>query len=47
MRYKLERSTKGMITQRDNGDGNSIFANRKEINKTALDNLKKNTPEGK
>jgi len=47
MRYKLERSTKGIITQRENGDANSIFANREEINKIALDNLKKNTPKGK
>ena len=47
MRYKLERSTKGIITQRENGDGNNIYTDRQEINKLALKNLKKNTPKGK
>tara|TARA_R100001443_G_scaffold14202_1_gene24105 strand:- start:425 stop:1126 length:702 start_codon:yes stop_codon:yes gene_type:complete len=47
MRYKLERSTKGMITQRENGDGGNIYSQREELNKIALDNLKKNSPSGK
>ena len=48
MMYSLEKNSKGMITtQVRNGEAGNIYANRKEINKQALKNLKKNTPAGK
>jgi hypothetical protein len=35
MRYRLERSTKGQITQCENkADGGNVYAKRKEINET-------------
>ena len=43
-RYKLERSANGMITQCENADGGNIFAQREELNKKALKNLKRPTP---
>ena len=48
MMYHLEKNSRGMITnQVRNGEAGNIYANRKEINKQALKNLKKNTPSGK
>jgi hypothetical protein len=44
MRYKLQRNANGMITQCDNADGGNIYAEREEINKKALENLKRPTP---
>lgn len=45
MRYKLERNKNGMITQcENNADGNNIYTQREEINKIALENLKRPTP---
>tara|TARA_R100001129_G_scaffold47204_1_gene32031 strand:+ start:100 stop:804 length:705 start_codon:yes stop_codon:yes gene_type:complete len=47
MRYKLQRNANGMITQCENADGGNIYAQREEINKKALENLKKAEPSGK
>lgn len=48
MRYELKRNKNGMITQcENNADGNNIYAQRQELNKIALKNLKENTPKGK
>lgn len=48
MMYSLEKNNRGMITnQVRNGEAGNIYANRQEINKQALKNLKKNTPSGK
>jgi hypothetical protein len=45
MRYSLEKDSNGRITQCDNADGNgNVYAQRKEINKLALENLKRPTP---
>ena len=42
MRYELKRNKNGMITQCDtNADGGNIYAQRQEINKKALENLKR------
>ena len=47
MRYKLQRNANGMITQCENADGGNIYAQREEINRKALENLKKAEPSGK
>lgn len=45
MRYELKRNKNGMITQcENNADGNNIYTQREEINKLALENLKRPTP---
>lgn len=45
MRYELKRNKNGMITQcENNADGGNIYAQREEINKIALENLKRPTP---
>ena len=45
MRYELKRNKNGMITQCDtNADGGNIYAQRQEINKKALENLKREQP---
>lgn len=45
MRYSLEKDNNGRITQCENGDGNgNVYAQRKELNKLALKNLKRPTP---
>lgn len=45
MRYSLEKDSNGRITQCDNADGNSnVYAQRKELNKIALENLQRPTP---
>lgn len=45
MRYKLKRNKNGMITQCEtNADGGNIYAQREEINKIALENLKREQP---
>jgi hypothetical protein len=44
MRYKLQRNANGMITQCENADGGNIYAQRKELNKKALENLQRPTP---
>ena len=45
MRYRLERSTKGQITQCENkADGGNVYAKRKEINDLAIKNLARPTP---
>jgi hypothetical protein len=45
MRYELKRNKNGMITQCEtNADGGNIYAQREEINKIALQNLKRPTP---
>ena len=47
MRYKLQRNANGMITQCENADGGNIYVQREEINRKALENLKKAEPSGK
>ena len=47
MRYKLQRNANGMITQCENADGGNIYVQREELNKKALENLKKAEPSGK
>lgn len=45
MRYELKRNKNGMITQcENNADGGNIYAQREEINKIALKNLKREQP---
>lgn len=45
MKYELKRNKNGMITQcENNADGNNIYTQREEINKIALQNLKRPTP---
>ena len=45
MRYSLEKDNNGRITQCENGDGNgNVYAQRKELNKLALKNVKRPTP---
>jgi hypothetical protein len=45
MRYELKRNKNGVITQCEtNADGGNIYAQREEINKIALQNLKRPTP---
>lgn len=44
MKYTLQRNANGMITQCENADGGNIYAQREEINKKALENLKRPTP---
>ena len=44
MRYKLQRNANGMITQCENADGGNIYAQREELNKKALESLKRPTP---
>jgi hypothetical protein len=45
MRYELKRNKNGIITQCEtNADGGNIYAQREEINKLALENLKRPTP---
>ena len=45
MRYSLEKDGNGRITQCDNADGNgNVYAQRKELNKLALENLQRPTP---
>jgi hypothetical protein len=48
MMYKLERKSNGQVIQRsaDGTEGN-IYDKRKKLNKIALKNLRRNTPEGK
>ena len=48
MMYRLEKNTRGMITsQCRDGEAGNIYANREAINKKAIQNLEKNTPDGK
>ncbi len=45
MRYSLEKDNNGRITQCENGDGNgNVYAQRKELNKIALERLRRPTP---
>lgn len=45
MRYELKRNKNGILTQCDtNADGGNIYAQREEINKIALENLKREQP---
>tara|TARA_Y100000004_G_scaffold15368_1_gene16126 strand:+ start:51 stop:755 length:705 start_codon:yes stop_codon:yes gene_type:complete len=45
MRYELKRNKNGILTQCEtNADGGNIYAQREEINKIALENLKRPTP---
>ena len=45
MRYELKRNKNGIITQCEtNADGGNIYAQREELNKIALENLKRPTP---
>lgn len=45
MRYELKRNKNGIITQCEtNADGGNIYAQREEINKVALKNLKRQQP---